>query len=127
MVELEGNFGGYTDQKGIITRGGTGTLQVQLHIYDFYYKLEDNTVTECACDLSEIKDVLFTGADCLFTTDLSSIDKALNNGLYYMKAGFIHLTPDQKFTVLEFEGDLDIKVKLQDGTVGYIVGNHWCG
>ena len=127
MVQLEGGFGEFTDQKGIITSGiyGSDRAGDRIGIYDCYYKLENNTVTKCDLDLSEIKDVLIPGNGCLFTTDMKNVDKYFH-GYDFEEAGIVRLTADDKYTVLGFEGELDVKVKLQDGTIGYILGNYWC-
>ncbi len=132
IKELDEVFDGYTNQKGIITLGGSpwDCTQVSLHIYECYYYIENDTVQKVDFDVNDISDVFFTAEGYLFTTDLNNIERFMNSGYTFDEAGFEEagiytLKKNDMFTVVGFEGDCDIEVKMEDGTIGYILGNHW--
>lgn len=121
MVELSGDIVGLIDQNGKLI-ADTCNAGAYIGVYEFYYEFEDNMLKVCDLDLSGIKDVLYYCEYGLFTTDMKSVEEYFNNGYDFEKAGIIYLSKDDKFNFIGFENDLDIKIQLQDGTIGYLLG-----
>ena len=127
MKQLSDNIGEYVNQKGIITSGEIygHRAWTKPEVFEYYYKLENNTLKKYNLDISKIKDVSFSADAGLFTTDLKNIDKYWKNGNDFEKAGIHKLTSKDKFYILGFKNDIDIQIKLQDGREGYLLGNHF--
>lgn len=127
MIQLSDNVGEFINQNGIITSGEIygHRAWTEPKVFEYYYKLENNTLKRYSLDILKIKDAIFSAEGGLFTTDLKNIDKYSQNGYNFEKAGIYTLTANDKFSIIGFIDNMDIQIKLQDGREGYLLGNHF--
>ncbi len=110
-----------------------------------YYEYKNDQITNTELNIDKISNTKFNIDDELsqmvyFTESLNNVEKVLqnmsegevssleDNGIYDInnqsKYNFSNLQISE-FLTGEYSGD--IKVKLSDGTVGYLIGNHFSG
>ena len=106
-------------------------------IFRDYYNLIETEIKKYKLDLSNTDNISFSSPNSLFTEDLKNIDKffKLDDKDYidieidYMQkfhdAGIRELQEYETFKIISFENDIDIKIELDDGTEGYLLGNHF--
>ena len=112
---------------------------VNPQVYNGYYTIDDNVFKKHSLDFSYNKDYEYTTNDGFFTTDLENLRKFEND--YSVTTGdkdslialgkkynINKLDNNIKFKIVEFvikDNDeysvFDLKIKLSDGTVGYLI------
>ncbi|MBR0427919.1 MAG: hypothetical protein IJK18_06970 [Clostridia bacterium] len=136
MGELGVERGFLCDGKGRILSAHRDMPWIIPQVFNCYYTIENNKFKKHALDFSYNKNYEYTSSTGFFTTDLENLKKFEKDNsrtsnkeeliAFGKKYNINKLDKNEKFKLIEFikaeaYSPVDIKVKLSDGTEGYLI------
>lgn len=116
------------DQKGKIVINELDLQYISPKVFSVYYQFNNNKVKEKKLDAKKIKNIKFsTKGNTLFTSNMGNLDKYFkyiqnfDNDKAYKKAEIIE-GKFKSFSILKLNHNGEVRVKLKNGTKGYIFG-----